>query len=100
MPIVKFTNEVNYIDKDNQKAKIIYYSLSDYSLHYAKIFINDVFLVALPQIISGAGVRYTDGYRYTLWVQGEKAYLERPNRNKEWEVYIVFTQVKEDDKVL
>ncbi|MGL4987220.1 MAG: MliC family protein [Treponemataceae bacterium] len=100
LPKVFQTNEVEYSSDSLDTVKISYFSLSDASLHFVKFFINGDYITTLPQLVSGSGVRYSDGYSYTLWVEGETAFISRLNRNKEWEIYLLLTLIKEDSQIL
>jgi membrane-bound inhibitor of C-type lysozyme len=63
-----------------------YYSLSDKSLDFVKVWLPDGKEYTLPQVLSGSGVRYSDDRELVWWTKGASAFAEMRDQNGDWQV--------------
>jgi membrane-bound inhibitor of C-type lysozyme len=66
---------VSYFCDNGKKLAARYYNLSDNSLSFVKLTLNDK-VYTLPQAVSASGVRYTDGHTVEWWSKADKAMLD------------------------
>ncbi|MFH1488251.1 MAG: MliC family protein [Pseudomonadota bacterium] len=63
-----------------------YYSLSDASLDFVKLFMPDGKEYTLPRAMSGSGARYTDDVDLVWWIKGDSALVEKRAQDGQWQV--------------
>jgi membrane-bound inhibitor of C-type lysozyme len=63
-----------YACSDGSVLSVHYYALSDGSLRFARLRLQNGTELTLPQLISGSGARYSDGHT-TFWIVGNRATL-------------------------
>jgi membrane-bound inhibitor of C-type lysozyme len=66
---------VSYFCDNGKKLAARYYKLSDNSLSFVKLSLNDK-VYTLPQVVSASGVRYTDEHTVEWWSKADKAMLD------------------------
>ncbi|MGL4981824.1 MAG: MliC family protein [Treponemataceae bacterium] len=81
---VKLISTVGYSDENETFIEAQYYTLTDDSLNFVKLFLSDGTEVTLPQAISASGVRYTDDFIYTWWTKGSTASFEQRDAEGNW----------------
>jgi len=69
------TSEALYKCSDGSSIKAAFYSLSDNSLNFVKIVLNNSEEYTLPQYISASGARYCDEHTVEFWTKGDSASL-------------------------
>ena len=78
--------EYKYRFNDDSIVQARFYSLSDNSLSFVKVRMEDGKEYTLPQLISGSGVRYSTERDIEFWVKGDGVIISRMNENGEWKV--------------
>ena len=78
--------EYKYRFNDDSIVQARFYNLSDNSLSFVKVRMEDGKEYTLPQLISGSGVRYSTERDIEFWVKGEGVIISRMNDNGEWKV--------------
>ena len=78
------TSEALYKCSDGSSIKTAYYALSDNSLNFVKIFLNNSEEYTLPQLVSASGARYSDEHTLEFWIKGDSASLFTLDDNGEW----------------
>jgi membrane-bound inhibitor of C-type lysozyme len=63
-----------------------YYSLSDDSLSFVKVFMPAGMEYTLPNALSASGARYTDDREKVWWTKGASAFVQTRDRNGEWRI--------------
>ena len=63
-----------------------YYSLSDDSLDFVKVFLPNGKGYTLPHVLSGSGVRYSDDFELVWWTKGNTAFAETRNEQGDWQI--------------
>lgn len=66
---------VSYFCDNGKKLAARYYNLSDNSLSFVKLTLNEK-IYTLPQVVSASGVRYTDEHQVEWWSKADKAMLD------------------------
>jgi membrane-bound inhibitor of C-type lysozyme len=66
---------VSYFCDNGKKMAARYYKLSDNSLSFVKLTLNEK-VYTLPQVVSASGIRYTDEHTVEWWSKGDKAILD------------------------
>jgi membrane-bound inhibitor of C-type lysozyme len=75
---------VTYNCENGADIRAEYFSLSDSSLHFVKIFMPDGKEYTLPQVVSGSGARYTEGREIEWWIKGDSVMIKRHTDEGDW----------------
>ena len=74
-----------YYGSDNGEQFVAKYgSLSDGSLHFAKVKMPDGREYTLPQVVSGSGVRYTDERELVWWTHQGTVRVDVRDADGQW----------------
>jgi len=76
---------------------VTYYSLTDKSLSFAKADLNGK-TYTLPQVVSADGVRFTDGKSLSIWLKGDKLFVEE-FKDGEWSQRVTYDIEEMDSPV-
>jgi membrane-bound inhibitor of C-type lysozyme len=77
---------ISYQCEGGERIVARYYSLSDDSLHFAKVTMPDGQEYTLPNVLSASGARYTDDHLWVWWTKGESAFAQTRDQSGEWYV--------------
>lgn len=78
--------EYVYLCTDGSVVKAQFGELSDKSLRFVKIKMDNGKEYTLPQLISASGARYSDEYELEFWIKGNRVTISKMNENGEWKV--------------
>ncbi len=84
-PEINAGGEYLYECSDGSTVKANFYSLSDDSLYFVKVSMEDK-EYTLPQLVSASGARYSDEREVEFWVKGDEVTISRMNDDGEWNV--------------
>ncbi|MDA8109520.1 MAG: MliC family protein [Betaproteobacteria bacterium] len=70
-----------YTCSDGSVVAVRYYALSDGSLRFARLRMQDGTELTLPQLVSGSGARYSDDHT-TFWIKGNQATLSESGSSR------------------
>ena len=73
-----------YTFTDGSTAKATYYHLSDNTLNFVKLTLENDEVYTLPQLVSASGVRYSTEQNIEFWVKGNEATISTVNEKGEW----------------
>lgn len=76
---------VDYLCDGGDTAQARYYTLSDDSLHFVKVFLQNNKQYTLPNVVSASGARYSDDRELTWWIKGDTALVEVRGRDGAWQ---------------
>ena len=77
-----------YTGINGETATVIYYLLSDSSLHFIKLYLSGSEEYTLPQTVSGSGVRYSDGMDMTWWERADSAMIQHRDSLGNWQTTV------------
>src|ERR1035437_2869254 len=78
--------KVIYESDSGVRSSARYFTLSDSSLNFVKLTLPGNKEYALPQVLSAAGVRYSDDRELVWWTKGNTAFAEIRDENGEWKL--------------
>jgi membrane-bound inhibitor of C-type lysozyme len=78
--------EYTYQCTDGSVVKARFGELSDKSLGFVKIRMEDGKEYTLPQLVSASGARYSDEHELEFWIKGNQVTISKMNESGEWKV--------------
>ncbi len=78
--------EYTYQCDDGSKIKARFCSLSDSSLNFVKIIMDDGKEYTLPQLISASGTRYSDERELEFWIKGNEVTISKLDEDGKWKI--------------
>jgi membrane-bound inhibitor of C-type lysozyme len=78
--------EYIYLCTDGSIVKARFGELSDKSLSFVKIKMDNGKEYTLPQLVSASGARYSDERELEFWIKGDRVTISKMNENGEWKV--------------
>ncbi len=78
--------QVTYRCEGGVRIVARYFSLSDESLHFVKVWMPSGKEYTLPQAVSASGARYTDERELVWWNKGDTAFVKMRDRQGRWQV--------------
>ncbi len=78
--------EYTYLCIDGSVVKARFGELSDKSLSFVKIKMDNGKEYTLPQLVSASGARYSDEHELEFWIKGNRVTISKMNENGELKV--------------
>jgi membrane-bound inhibitor of C-type lysozyme len=79
-------NCVTYQCENGDRIEARYYSLSDNSLNFVKLKMQDGKELTLPQALSASGARYSNDFELVWWIKGDSAKAEIRGLDGGWQL--------------